>query len=80
MRIGSDHMLSFRRALHILIKFSNIISIMLALSLMLLVTYYALNYASIIGRGLLYVCVHLSVLVAEYAMHVCRNVDILTQI
>ena len=37
----------------VLIKFSKIISIMLALFLMLLGTYYALNYASIIGWGLL---------------------------
>jgi len=35
-----------------LIKFSKIVPIMLALCLMLLDTYYALNYAGIIGWGL----------------------------
>ena len=35
-----------------LINFSNIVPIMLALPLMLLVTYYALNYAGIISRCL----------------------------
>ena len=54
--IGSEYLLSFRHAycvLRILIKFSNIVPIMLALCLMLLVTYYALNYAGIIGRCLM---------------------------
>ena len=36
-----------------LINFSNIVPIMLALCLMLLVTYYALNYAGIIGQCLM---------------------------
>ena len=39
-------------AFRVLIKFSKIVPIMLALCLMLLGTYYALNYAGIIGRGL----------------------------
>ena len=43
--------LSGARIAH-LINFSNIVPIMLALCLMLLVTYYALNYAGIIGRCL----------------------------
>ena len=51
--IGSDNFAFFRaRVLYILINFSNTVHIMLALCLMLLVTYYALNYAGIIGRGL----------------------------
>ena len=51
--IGSEYLLSLQaRVLRILIKFSNIVPIMLALCLMLLVTYYALNYADIIGRCL----------------------------
>ena len=37
-----------------LINFSNIVPIMLALCLMLLVTYYALNYAGIIGQCLIW--------------------------
>ena len=43
--------LSGARITH-LINFSNIVPIMLALCLMLLVTYYALNYAGIIGQCL----------------------------
>ena len=39
-------------AFRVLIKFSKIFPIMLALCLLLLGTYYALNYAGIIGRGL----------------------------
>ena len=45
--IGSEYFAFFQAwALRILIKFSNIVPIMLALCLMLLVAYYALNYAA----------------------------------
>ena len=50
--IGSEYLLSFRHAIAHLINFSKIVPIMLALCLMLLVTYYALNYAGIIGQCL----------------------------
>ena len=54
--------------MRILIKFSNIVPIMLALCLMLLVTYYTLNYAGIIGRCL--ICdKHLSEKICEYSVN-----------
>ena len=60
--------LSGARIAH-LINFSNIVPIMLALCLMLLVTYYALNYAGIIGRclTLVHTGVYYTVILMLYA-------------